>query len=440
MSNISEDEWRDAMTKIFEKLSDNQYRKVKELLNEYGYDSPTKMTAKFKKELPEKLIQNFGIEKSIHLVNEAMNKIPRNDPGVQDLLRPFMDKLKRQEEGPETSSQPKTDSAGAEEPEQNQGASSGSAHSPQKMLSPDLRKTIRDLKASGDLGQKVLTVKVVQKSNLYQYKTKTNETKFYFYLGVADETDAIKVVVFGRERFPTIEEGHFYTIRDPLMDRQENVLKVTERTRTSETGSLEIPRNVELEAEKLIFSPVYSIGDIQSFGDKMPVSVEGTVKEIGVIKSIEMKAKPMKKDKQNFELEDGTGSITVDLWGEDTKHLRGISNGDVVLVNNLKTNLFNGRVSLNSTDSTRIIKVQSAPVQDVNITIIGISKFDMIGAELEVQIKNQVKTLEVSSAVLAKGVGLCLEDDFRAKLLEKLNLKAKAQIQGNKINQLKAVA
>ncbi|XP_017158508.1 uncharacterized protein LOC103459856 [Poecilia reticulata] len=249
MSNISEDEWRDAMTKIFEKLEDDQYSKMKGLFNELGYDSPTKMM--FERKLPEKLIQNFGIEKSIRLVNEAMNKIPRNDPGVQDLLRPFMDKLRRQEEGPETSSQPKTDPAGAEEPEQNQGASSGSAHSPQKMLRPDLRKTIRDLKASGDLGQKVLTVKVVQKSNLCQYQIKANETKFRFYLGVADETDSIKVVVYGRERFPAIEEGHFYTIRDPHMDRQEKVLKVTERTRISETGSLEVPRNVELEAENL---------------------------------------------------------------------------------------------------------------------------------------------------------------------------------------------
>lgn len=71
---------------------------------------------------------------------------------------------------------------------------------------------------------------------------------------------------------------------------------------------------------------------------------------------MEMKAKQMKRDKQAFELEDGTGSITVDLWGEDTKYLHGISNGDVVLVNNLKTNLFKGRVSLNSTNSTRITK------------------------------------------------------------------------------------
>lgn len=141
-------------------------------------------------------------------------------------------------------------------------------------------KTIRDLKAGGDLGQKVLTVKVVHKSDLHENQTRT---KFYFHLGVADETDAIKVVVFGSERFPDIKKDHFYTIRDAVMDHKEKVLKIAERTKMSETGPFEVPRNVELEAGKLIFSPVYSIRDIQSLGDKKEVSVEGTVKEVRVV-------------------------------------------------------------------------------------------------------------------------------------------------------------
>ncbi|XP_043997701.1 uncharacterized protein LOC122845461 [Gambusia affinis] len=298
------------------------------------------------------------------------------------------------------------------------------------MLNPNVTKTIRDLKASGDLGQKVLTVKVVEKSDLYQSKTGNTD---YFYLGVADETDAIKVVGFEEEQFEAFEKGHFYTIRNALMD-EKKVLKITESTKVSETRSFEVPRNVELKAEDFIFSPFKSIREIQSIGDKKEVRVEGTVKEI------QMKKTPTKKDKQAFELEDGTGSITVDLWGDDTKHLNGISNGDRVLVTNLKTNLYNGRVSLNSTNFTRITKVQSAQVQNVNITIKGISKFDGINAELEVEIKNQVKTLEVSCPILAKAVGLRLDDDFKAKLLKKLELKVKAQIQGNKIQQLEALA
>ncbi|MEQ2233348.1 hypothetical protein ILYODFUR_020887, partial [Ilyodon furcidens] len=284
MSDVLEDEWRNTMTKIFEKLDDLQYKKMVGFYEKPGFPSPTKMTAKFRRELPKKLIEMFGLDGSISLVNKAMKEIPRNDPGVQELLGPFVDKLgenqEKQEAGPETRSRPeKTDCSGPEEPEQNQDGSSEAAQSPQKTLNPDLRKTVRDLKVSGNLNQKLLAVKVVQKSDLIKYETKKNEKKFCFYLGVADETDAIKVLVYGSERFSAILEGHFYTFRDVLMDQQEKVMKVTEKTRMSKTGPFDVPKNVELEAGKLIFSPVFTIREVHTFDEKKEVSVEGTVKE-----------------------------------------------------------------------------------------------------------------------------------------------------------------
>ncbi|XP_007544533.2 uncharacterized protein LOC103132674, partial [Poecilia formosa] len=377
-----ENQWRSNLSSILDELSEEEYEKLLVLhLDKIPGGMKDK---KHRGKMPQIIIQCYGLDMSIKVISKAMDKIPRKDHKIQDLIQPMLQKLevltqqdtnnkmrstgaaggeKVQSPGRpskrkrQPSPQPKVDSGASMKAKQKDSSLTGSSAALQKKSTLDLRKTIRDLKASGDLGQKVLTVKVLQKSNLCQYQIKANETKFRFYLGVADETDAIKIQVYGKERFPAIEEGHFYIIRDPLLDHQ-NVLKISEKTRMSEIRPFRVPRNVELEAEKLIFSPVCSIRDIQSFGDKTPVSVEGTVKEIGVIKSIKMKAKRMKKDKQNFELEDGTGSITVDLWGEHTKHLRGISNGDVVLVNNLKTNLYNDNVSLNSTDSTRIIKVR----------------------------------------------------------------------------------
>ena len=80
-----------------------------------------------------------------------------------------------------------------------------------------------------------------------------------------------------------------------------------------------------------------------------------------------MKIKRMKKDKQDLELEDHTGSITICMWGDDTRHLGGISAGDFVRVTNVKTNHFRDNpVSLNSTDFTRIVKV------DVTHSVVGI--------------------------------------------------------------------
>ncbi|XP_038137524.1 uncharacterized protein LOC119781197 [Cyprinodon tularosa] len=97
MSNISQHDWTYTMDRIFQKLDDTQYKEMVDFFDEQPeFTSPARLNAKFKKELPEKLNQVFGIDGSINLVNEAMNMIPRNDPGVQDLLRPFVAKLRPQ--------------------------------------------------------------------------------------------------------------------------------------------------------------------------------------------------------------------------------------------------------------------------------------------------------------------------------------------------------
>lgn len=121
-------------------------------------------------------------------------------------------------------------------------------------------------------------MKVVQKSDLGKF-TKKKQEGFYFHVAVADETGAIKVVVFGKERYSTIQEGSFYTLREVLMDQKENILKVTEKAKISQIRPFDIPKNMELEAEKLL-SPLFTIRELTHFEDKKEVSVKGTVKEV----------------------------------------------------------------------------------------------------------------------------------------------------------------
>ena len=90
MSDITEEEWKEAMTKIFDKLDADQYNRM---LTSVDLTTPQKKTAKFKSTLPQKVIEKYGLEESIWKINKVMKEIPRNDPGVQNLLRPFVDKL-----------------------------------------------------------------------------------------------------------------------------------------------------------------------------------------------------------------------------------------------------------------------------------------------------------------------------------------------------------
>ncbi|XP_050923713.1 uncharacterized protein LOC108891515 isoform X2 [Lates calcarifer] len=95
MSRISMKEWKTVLTSILKKLDQEQYRKLQKILNKLP---PAKLTAKYKENMPQTIIEYYAVEESISAIKDAMDQIPRNDPAVQDLLRPFVNKLKKKQE------------------------------------------------------------------------------------------------------------------------------------------------------------------------------------------------------------------------------------------------------------------------------------------------------------------------------------------------------
>lgn len=91
MSDISERDWRSALTAILEQLDQQQYVKMKEFLDKIPKGQRDK---KSRVTMPQKIIECYGLEESISVVRNAMEEIPRRDAVVQDLLRPFVDKLR----------------------------------------------------------------------------------------------------------------------------------------------------------------------------------------------------------------------------------------------------------------------------------------------------------------------------------------------------------
>lgn len=88
---ISEIEWKTALIHILVELDEQEYKKM--LMCRCFHDIPKSTKNMPKDEMPQLIIQHFGVHKSISAINEAMIFIPRNDPKVQDLLRPFVDNL-----------------------------------------------------------------------------------------------------------------------------------------------------------------------------------------------------------------------------------------------------------------------------------------------------------------------------------------------------------
>lgn len=122
----------------------------------------------------------------------------------------------------------------------------------------------------------------MQKSGLRTYQTKNKEKKFFFNLGVADETASIKVMVYGRERYQDIQEKSCYLFREVIMEG--NDIKVTKLSKVSKTPQIDVPENLEMEARMLIDfqAPVFSIEQAKRSAEKTSVSVKGKVTEVSV--------------------------------------------------------------------------------------------------------------------------------------------------------------
>ncbi|KAL3043140.1 hypothetical protein OYC64_020954 [Pagothenia borchgrevinki] len=202
-------------------------------------------------------------------------------------------------------------------------------------------KSIFDLKSSGILETEAIVGKVVKKSELLKYDTKTKKGKFYLYLGVADETASVKLMVYGEDHHRQIKEGSSYIFRSLIKDGI--YVKVNASSKVSETKPVIVPEEFEREAERLLSPELTSIKDIKSSPPQTYVSVEGTVTEIDPVHKVKVEHKEKKTNQQKFKLKQEDEEISVTLWGEATEQSKDLSVGDVVLLNNMKPNEYCGK-------------------------------------------------------------------------------------------------
>ncbi|XP_074466671.1 uncharacterized protein LOC141752551 [Sebastes fasciatus] len=397
--------------------------------------------------MPGIIIQCYGLKESISAINDVMQVIPRNDPKIQDLLRPFVAKLKDEQDKETQGKKRKREEKDEVLKPLFKVLDQQESCTPDKEPNTDVfqarnrpwKKSICDVKTSGILETESIVVKVVQKSGLRPYQTKKKEKSFFFYVAVADETGTIKLKVYGRDRDKVIKEDSSYLLRNLIND--ENVIKVTASSKVSETKSVDVPEELQMEARKLIYpeSPIYSVENVKSSADKTVVSVEGTVTEINPVKKIKVEYQRQKIKRQDFQLKDDTDSIWICMWDEGaTQQSEGLSVGDVIKVSNLKTNQYFGTTTLNSTVCTKIDTVQSVGIQNVRIEIMGIMKANKKETQLEAQVNQHVHTFVAASRLLAKAFGFKLDGGFRESLLDNIPLSADAEIQGNQIKKITA--
>ncbi|KAF1378112.1 hypothetical protein PFLUV_G00186720 [Perca fluviatilis] len=92
MLKLLEAKWETALSSILEELTEEEFRKM--LFNLVKIPQGVK-TGKAREYIPDLIVQHYGTEGSISVIDEIMKKIPRNDAKVQKLLHPFVEELKK---------------------------------------------------------------------------------------------------------------------------------------------------------------------------------------------------------------------------------------------------------------------------------------------------------------------------------------------------------
>ncbi|KAJ4921274.1 hypothetical protein JOQ06_007886 [Pogonophryne albipinna] len=288
-----ETKWRTALSSILDELTGDEFRKL--LFNLEKIPQGLK-EGRVRGDMPSVIIQHYSTKGSIALMDRLMRKLPRRDAAVQQPLRGMKDELKklRQKKKGQLSGKPKTrDSQDGKAP---------------------WRKSIFDLKSSGILETEAIVGKVVKKSELLTSTIKT----IYFFLGVADETASVKLMVYGKDLHRKIKEGSSYIFRNLTQD-----------------------------------------------GIYVKTHVSGTVTEIYPVKKVKVEHKEKKTNQQSFKLRQEAEEISVTMWDEATKRIKDFSVGHVLLLEYMKPNEYCEKVSLNSTKYTKITKVQSVGIRKV---------------------------------------------------------------------------
>nr|XP_057943343.1 uncharacterized protein LOC131138445 isoform X2 [Doryrhamphus excisus] len=411
--------WKRTLCRILEELNNRQFQK---LLMEHLEKIPQSLKVSVScSQMSQLIVEHYGEEKSIIHIHKAMNDIPRRDEAVMSLLLPYVHKVKElQRERTEarklkngTRTQTKTSAdvpprrhaEKIKRPATDDKDGSKALQVLQPAPVEPWRMSIRDLKRGDQLADKVLACKVVKKTALRTYRTQDNTKKWFFYLGVTDGTDSIKVMVYGGDqRYQELEEGNYFFFRDVLMEK--DMIKLTSRSSVSRTTAFAVPERLEMEA-CLLLSPQCTPGSIaqaKMAADKSFVGVTGTVIAIEPLKH--SKFRGQEKEFQELTLMDRADSISVCLWEDAVRQLDGLSLMDKV-------------------------QVESTP--HLSVLLVGIRIHNMSKMRLDAKVDDQVLTLMADPALVAEACGEQLDDHFEDKLLSKLPLSSIVELAGNDV-------
>ncbi|XP_034746767.1 uncharacterized protein LOC117956033 [Etheostoma cragini] len=418
---LLEARWKPALSSILEELTDPDFRKM--LSNLVKIPQGLK-TGKTREEIPYLIVQHYGTEGSISEIDKIMKIIPRLDAAVQEQLRPFVEKLKKQRQGKKGTT---------------------------RKLSINFGSVAKKQKLTADQVKSCPPVQV-------------RETK-------TDRVKAAKPKKKKEKRDPSLEH-------QPSASPSTNVDPVGD----VETGKKTEDRDLSLKpAESIKTFKMDPVGDVKpeqktegQDASLKPAAPPKTFKvlsaevQTGRIQIVEIK----KSNKTNIHLlvELNGRKRTVFLTNQLLANALGLEveedverrlrhqmplTAEATLQGRQITDIKQmdpvGDVkpeqktegqdaSLKPAAPPKTFKVLSAEVQTGRIQIVGIKKSNKTNTHLVVEFNGRKRTVFVRTRILAIAFGLEVDDGFERRLRYQMPLTAEAKLHGKKVTEIKKMS
>ncbi|XP_078122674.1 uncharacterized protein LOC144528097 isoform X8 [Sander vitreus] len=479
---LLEAKWKTALSSILEELTESEFRKM--LFNLVKIPQGVK-DGKTREEIPYLIVQHYGTQGSISEIDKIMKNIPRQDAAVQEPLRPFVEKLKKQRQGKKDqlkSCQPdQMDPVKAAKPKKKpkkkpETQDSSLKHQTSASASINMD-PVGDVKTEKKTEEQDLSLKPVESSKTFKVPSAAVQTGRIQIMRIkkSNKTNTHLVVEFNKRK-----RNVFVTTRllantfglkvDDDFERRlccqmpltaEATLqgkKVTDIKKMDPVGDVKPDQKTEehdsslkLAASSKTFkvqSAAVQTARIQIVGIKksnktnthLVVEFNGRTRNVFVTTRLLANTFGLEVDDDFKRRLRYQMPLTAEatLQGKKVTDIKKMDSVGAVTTE-LKTE--NNDVHLKPAQSSKTSKAQSDAVQTGRIQIMGIktSKKKNKNKKLVVEFNDRMQTFFVKTQLLANAFGLKVDDGFERGLRYQMPLTAEAKLKGNKITYIKKV-
>ncbi|XP_052703444.1 uncharacterized protein LOC128179831 [Crassostrea angulata] len=268
------------------------------------------------------------------------------------------------------------------------------------------------------------------------YKNAGGEKRQSTVIGFADNTMAVKGVLYDSAKLHLMKEGQTVMLLNVILKNDVGKsIVMTNRSKVLKTGPMEVPASLIQRGKDIACPPPaaeVNIKTVQTSPVKTLVTLRGQVVSEEIERSVRVNGEDTPV--RTIKVKDASGSCKVSLWRDLCKEKTSV--GRHISITNVVVQLYNDEKSVSTTSRTNIEEVDT-PVIHRRVSFIGFEWLEENLASLTADDANgEYEEFKISSEALAHYLE-CQLHEVESVLLCKLPLTAEITARENEIIEIK---